>query len=166
MLALRHHLPRQPVGPSHEQAVQAPCDGGQASVPIPEGKYVPGAYVPDRMVQTDRRLRCELRKKTLTTESLLPDIHLRRPARTTQLQTRIRTRHSAIHSGIRTYLYCPCEQRGGLSLERDGRAWIRKAVSQRTTTRRQYGRSTHYGQQHVQLTHETHRPTVIFFLKS
>ena len=45
MHVLRHHLRRQPIGPSYEQAIQAPHDSSQTSCQIPEGKYVPGTYV-------------------------------------------------------------------------------------------------------------------------
>ena len=40
MHALRHHLRRQPLSPSHEQAIQVPYDSSQATPPIPEGKCV------------------------------------------------------------------------------------------------------------------------------
>ena len=52
MHALRNHLRRQPIGPSHEQAIQAPCDCNQAPSPIPQGEHVPGDYSPDMLKST------------------------------------------------------------------------------------------------------------------
>ena len=37
MHVLRHHLRRQPIGPSYEQAIQAPHGSSQASSQIPDG---------------------------------------------------------------------------------------------------------------------------------
>ena len=73
MHALRHHLCRQPIGPSHEQVVQVPYDSSEAPSPIPGGKYISGTYVPNRLLLlTDRLLRCELGKSTLTMENQPP----------------------------------------------------------------------------------------------
>ena len=52
MHPLGHRLHLQPIDPSHEQAIQALHGSSQAPSPIPQGKYVPGPYVPDRLQST------------------------------------------------------------------------------------------------------------------
>ena len=59
---LRRRLRRQSIGPSQEQAIQATYDSRQELSAIPEGKHVPGTYVPDRLLRTHSLLRCELAK--------------------------------------------------------------------------------------------------------
>ena len=112
MHALRHRPRRQPISPSHEQAIQALYVSSQAPSAIPERKYVPGTYAPDRLFPTRRLLRCELGKQPWQWKVNFR-LFLHDGWRTTQLQDLASKRDNEISHGVGGHLNGTCERGGG-----------------------------------------------------